>query len=145
VYMIELNYNPIRNLYSDFVRDQNFASVDNFKFESGVELKHAIIAYKTWGRLNVEGDNCLVICHALSGSSDVTDWWGPLLGHKRPFDTSRYFVFCANVLGLPYGSSSPLSINPTTGKRYGTEFPQITIRDDVRYAFFQRVYYVIIS
>lgn len=106
--------------------------MDTFILESGVELNKVPVAYKTWGHLNPNRDNCLVICHALSGSSDVADWWGPLLGPGRAFDTSRYFIFCANVLGSPYGSASPLSINPKTGDRYGPDFPQTTIRDDVR-------------
>lgn len=74
-----------------------------------------------------------MVCHALSGSSDISDWWGPLLGSGKAFDTSRYLVFCANVLGSPYGSTSSLSINPDTGRAYGPDFPQTTIRDDIRY------------
>lgn len=91
------------------------------------------MAYKTWGRLNSEGDNCMVICHALSGSSDIEDWWGPLLGSGKAFDVSRYFIFCANVLGSPYGTTSSLSLNPATGLIYGPDFPQTSIRDDIRY------------
>lgn len=73
----------------------------------------------------------MVICHALTGSADVEDWWGPLLGPGLVFDPTRYFIFCANVLGSPYGSASPVSINPTTGKRWGPEFPSTTVRDDI--------------
>jgi homoserine O-acetyltransferase len=115
----------------NFVTGQRFAFVSSFILESGVELKEVIVAYKTWGRLNTKGDNCLVICHALTGSSDVEDWWGPLLGNGKAFDISRYFVFCANVLGSPYGTTSSLSLNPATGERYGPAFPQTSIRDDV--------------
>jgi homoserine O-acetyltransferase/O-succinyltransferase len=114
------------------VEDQKYASVDSFILDSGLELVEANVAYKTWGILNEKRDNCLVICHALSGSSDVEDWWGPLLGPGKAFDSARYFIFCGNVMGSPYGSSSPLSINPSTGRMYGEEFPQTTIRDDVR-------------
>lgn len=99
------------------------------------------MAYKTWGKLNATSDNCLVVCHALSGSSDISDWWGPLLGNGKAFDTSRYFIFCANVLGSPYGSTSSLSIDPDTGRAYGPEFPQTTIRDDIRYAVLLCIHY----
>jgi len=120
------------NEYLRFVNDQKLARVESFQLESGVELTDVTVAYKTWGKLNANGDNCLIICHALSGSSDVEDWWGPLLGYGKAFDTSRFFVFCANVLGSPYGTTSPLSRNPKTGRLYGPEFPQTSVRDDVR-------------
>lgn len=130
---IVLDHNPKRkNEYHRLIPYQKLALLKSFPLESGVELKNVTIAYKTWGKLNAHGDNCLVICHALSGSADVSDWWGPLLGPGRAFDTSRYFIFCANVLGSPYGTTSPLSMNPKTGRSYGPEFPQTCIRDDVR-------------
>lgn len=122
----------VRNVYLDFVVDQKLALLDSVELESGEELNDLTVAYKTWGSLNSNRDNCLVVCHALSGSSDIEDWWGPLLGKDKAFDISRYFIFCANVLGSPYGTTSPLSINPKTGRIYGPEFPQTTIRDDVQ-------------
>ena len=73
----------------------------------------------------------MVICHALTGSADVEDWWGPLIGPGKAFDTSRFFIFCGNVLGSPYGSVSPCTVNPETGMYYGPEFPLVTIRDSV--------------
>jgi homoserine O-acetyltransferase len=121
------------NVYFNFVADQRFALLDSFQLESGVILNDVTVAYKTWGKLNANRDNCLIICHALSGSSDIEDWWGPLLGIGKAFDLSRYFIFCANVLGSPYGTTSSLSLNPATGRIYGPDFPQTTIRDDVRY------------
>lgn len=57
------------------------------------------------------------------------------MGKGKAFDPQRYFIFCANVLGSPYGSASPVTVNPETGKPYGPEFPATTIRDDVRYAY----------
>jgi homoserine O-acetyltransferase len=90
------------------------------------------VAYKTWGTLNKKRDNVLVLCHALTGSSDAEDWWRPLMGPGKTFDYLKFFIFCANVLGSPYGSASPLTINPKTGKRYGPQFPHTSIRDDVR-------------
>ncbi|KAL2911506.1 L-homoserine-O-acetyltransferase [Polyrhizophydium stewartii] len=118
--------------FARLVAGQTIDILDSFELESGVRLEQVPVAYKTWGRLNAEGTNALVLCHALSGSADVEDWWGPLLGPGRTFDTSRFFVFCGNVLGSPYGTASPCTINPATGKRYGPAFPQTTIRDDVR-------------
>lgn len=77
----------------------------------------------------------MLISHALSGSADVSDWWGPLLGGPgKAFDVSRFFVVCINALGSPYGSASPVTNqhgDPALG-RYGPEFPLTTIRDDVR-------------
>lgn len=90
------------------------------------------MAYSTWGTLNKSSDNVVIVCHALTGSSDASDWWRPLLGRGKALDSSRYFIFCANVLGSPYGSASPLSVNPATGMRFGPTFPDTTVRDDVR-------------
>ncbi|KAJ2645249.1 homoserine O- acetyltransferase [Coemansia sp. RSA 1694] len=114
------------------VQDQKVMTFPSFVLESGDILHSVPVAYKTWGALNAQGSNCMVICHALTGSSDVADWWGPLLGSGRAFDTSRFFVVCCNVLGSPYGTASPLTTNPATGAPYGPEFPLTSIRDDVR-------------
>lgn len=77
----------------------------------------------------------MVICHALTGSADVSDWWGPLIGGRgRAFDVSRFFVICMNSLGSPYGSCSPVTSKDgiAGNERYGPEFPLTTIRDDVK-------------
>lgn len=77
----------------------------------------------------------MVICHALSGSADVSDWWGPLLGGPgKAFDVTRFFVICINTLGSPYGTASPVTYKDgdSSQGRYGPEFPLTTIRDDVR-------------
>ncbi len=113
------------------VLQQDIAIIPSFKLESGVILKNFPVAYKTWGCLNSNKTNAMVICHALTGSSDVTDWWGPLIGNGRAFDTSRFFIVCLNSLGSPYGSASPVTNNSETGRRYGPEFPLVSIRDDV--------------
>ncbi|CAK5274319.1 unnamed protein product [Mycena citricolor] len=112
--------------------EQDICVVPSFTLDCGTELKDAPVAYKTWGRLNETRDNVMVICHALTGSADVEDWWGPLMGRNKAFDPSRYFIFCANTMGSPYGSASPITVNPDTGSLYGPAFPPTTIRDDVR-------------
>lgn len=98
-------------------------------------LYNVPVAYTTRGEMSPNRDNVLVICHALSGSADVADWWGPLLGGPgQAFDTSRFFVICLNSLGSPYGSASAVTYkdgNPEKGL-YGPEFPLTTVRDDVR-------------
>lgn len=130
---VELDCQQEGHYYANLVRNQKFARLSSFTLESGREIFRVPVAYKTWGELNASQDNVLVVCHALTGSSDVEDWWRPLLGYGRAFDPRKFFVFCANLLGSPYGSASPLTIDPGTRKRYGADFPHTTIRDDVRY------------
>ncbi|KAF8664339.1 hypothetical protein AX16_000760, partial [Volvariella volvacea WC 439] len=112
--------------------DQSVLVVPSFTLECGTVLNQVPVAYKTWGQLNERRDNVMIICHAFTGSADVEDWWGPLMGRGKAFDPNRFFIFCANVLGSPYGTASPITINPDTGRTYGPEFPPTTIRDDVR-------------
>ncbi|KAF8261827.1 homoserine O-acetyltransferase [Lactarius quietus] len=112
--------------------DQSLYSVDSFQLECGVVLRDVPIAYKTWGTLNETTDNVMVICHAFTGSADVEDWWGPLMGRGKAFDESRFFIVCINVMGSPYGTASPVTKDPNTGNPYGPVFPATTIRDDVR-------------
>lgn len=120
------------NRFSRLIPSQRIANVDTFELEEGTVLQNVQVAFKTWGKLNARRDNAMVICHALTGSADVEDWWGPMMGRGLAFDPSRYFIFCANVLGSPYGTTSPVTLNPATGERWGPEFPLATIRDDVR-------------
>lgn len=102
-----------------------------FTFENGETIYEAPVRYRTWGKLNACGDNAIIVCHALTGNPDVDEWWGELLGPGKALDTDRFFVISANVLGSPYGSASPISINPKTGLPYRADFPQATIRDTV--------------
>jgi len=69
----------------------------------------------------------------VEGVGDSYGRWGPLIGPGKAFDTSKFFIFCGNALGSPYGSASPVTINPDTEETYGPEFPLVTIRDDVKY------------
>lgn len=123
------------NPFFPLIPSQQIAVVPIFVLESGVTLYNVPVAYTTRGKLSPKGNNALVVCHALSGSADVSDWWGPLMGGPgRAFDVSRFFVVCLNSLGSPYGTASPVTnVNgdPKLG-RYGPEFPSTTIRDDVK-------------
>ncbi|GMM51427.1 homoserine O-acetyltransferase [Starmerella bacillaris] len=119
-----------QNPFVKLVNDQKYLVLDELKLECKDVLYKVPVAYKTWGKLNEDGTNCMVVCHALSGSADVADWWGPLLGEGRALDPTRFFIVCINALGSPYGTASPVTINPETGKIYGPEFPLTTIKDD---------------
>ncbi|TYJ58717.1 homoserine O-acetyltransferase [Cryptococcus floricola] len=122
---------PDPNPYASLI-SQNISLVPQFTLESGVTLTDIPVAYKTWGKLNERADNCLVICHALTGSADVEDWWGPLLGVDKAFDPTRFFIFCANTIGSPYGTISSVTTNPETSRPYGPEMPGSAVKDDVR-------------
>ncbi|RXK39320.1 homoserine O-acetyltransferase [Tremella mesenterica] len=122
---------PIKNPYADLI-SQEISIIPSFTLESGVTLQNLPVAYKTWGTLNDAKDNCLVLCHALTGSADVEDWWGPLLGPDRAFDPTRFFIFCGNVIGSPYGTISSVTLNPETNRPYGPEMPGSSVKDDVR-------------
>lgn len=123
------------NPFAALIPHQQIAVIPSFTLESGATLYNVPVAYTTRGTLSPGGDNVMVICHALTGSADVSDWWGPLLGGPgRAFDTSRFFVVCMNSLGSPYGTASPVTAKDgdLSKGRYGPEFPLTTIRDDVR-------------
>ncbi|MHB1543375.1 MAG: homoserine O-acetyltransferase MetX [Gammaproteobacteria bacterium] len=99
--------------------------------ESGEILEYPTIAYRSWGTLSAERDNAILICHALTGSDDVDHWWPGLIGAGRALDPARDYILCTNVLGSCYGTIGPASINPRTGRRYGSRFPAITVGDMV--------------
>src|SRR5579859_6394788 len=96
--------NPVENVttqpenpFAKLILDQRIAIIPSFTLESGVVLQNVPVAYTTRGSLSENRDNALVICHALSGSADVADWWGPLLGGQgQAFDITRFFVVCLN-------------------------------------------------
>jgi homoserine O-acetyltransferase/O-succinyltransferase len=100
-----------------------------FALECGEILPELDIAYHTYGTMNADGSNVIWVCHALTGSSDAADWWAGLIGHGKFFNPFEHFIVCANMIGSHYGSTSPLSIDPKTGRFYGHHFPIITIRD----------------
>jgi pimeloyl-ACP methyl ester carboxylesterase len=95
-------------------------------------LPEAQLRYRTYGKLNDSKDNVLVVCHALTGNASLHAWWGGLLGNNKAFDTSKYLVVCCNILGSCYGSTSPRSVDPTTGSVYGKAFPDVSVKDTVK-------------
>jgi homoserine O-acetyltransferase len=111
------------------------------RLDGGALLSPVDIAYETYGALNPDASNAILICHALTGDQHVASdhpvtgkpgWWTKLVGPGKPVDPARHFIVCANVLGSCLGSSGPATLNPATGKPWGMAFPVITIRDMVR-------------
>jgi len=105
----------------------------------GATLPNFELVYETYGTLNAERSNAVLVCHALSGSHHVAGryadqpdnigWWDNLIGPGKPLDTDKFFVIGVNNLGGCYGSSGPLSPNPATGKLWGADFPFVTVED----------------
>jgi homoserine O-acetyltransferase len=102
-----------------------------FTLEAGGVLPELTIAYDTYGHLNSDGSNVVWVCHALTASSGVMEWWPGVVGQGKGLDPGKYFIVCANILGSCYGTTGPLSVDPATGKPYYSNFPFITIRDMV--------------
>jgi len=108
--------------------------------ESGDRLGPVTLAYETYGELDASRSNAILVCHALSGDAHAASlgnpnvpqgWWDSMIGPRKAIDTDRYFVICSNVIGGCKGSTGPSSINPKTGKQYGSDFPIITVKDMV--------------
>ena len=110
--------------------ERQFQKIGDLELESGEILKDVTIAYQSWGKLNSAGDNAILVNHALTGWADVNGWWPQMVGPGLPFDTNKFFVVCPNVIGGCQGSTGPSSIAPD-GKRWGSRFPTLTIRDMV--------------
>ena len=111
------------------------------RLDCGVELGPFTMAYQTYGELNADRSNVVLVCHALTGDQYVASthpvtgkpgWWHLAVGPGRTIDTERYFVICANVLGGCMGTAGPADINPANGKLWGLDFPVITVADMVR-------------
>jgi homoserine O-acetyltransferase len=102
---------------------------DPFVLESGAVLPGIDIAYQTYGRLNADRDNVIWIGHALTANAEANIWWEGLFGPNQLFDSNKWFIVCANMLGSCYGTTGPGSLNPFTGQPYNLDFPLITVRD----------------
>lgn len=122
------------------VRTRYYTHQSPLVLESGETLPSVTIAYETYGSLNRDHSNAILLCHALSGDAHVAGhhdgekragWWDSVVGPGKAFDTSRYFVICTNIIGGCKGSTGPSSVNPATERPYGTAFPVITVRDMV--------------
>ncbi|MBU1671990.1 MAG: homoserine O-acetyltransferase [Actinobacteria bacterium] len=109
--------------------------------DCGERLGPITVAYETYGRLNEDRSNAVLVLHAFSGDAHAAGlhegetgpgWWDAMIGPGRAFDTERYFVVCSNVLGGCKGTTGPSSPNPATGKPFGVDFPPVTIPDMVR-------------
>ncbi len=118
-----------------------FAADEPLPLDAGVSLAPFQIGYQTYGTLNADKSNAILICHALTGDQHVASvnpvtakpgWWSLMVGPGLPIDTDRYFIICANVLGGCMGTTGPASTDPKTGRPYGLDLPVITIRDMVR-------------
>ena len=114
---------------------------DSLELDSGQKLGPIKVAYETYGKLNADKSNAVLIVHAFSGDAHAAGyyegdknpgWWDDMIGPGKAIDTSLYFVICANVIGGCAGSTGPASLNPKTDKPYGIDFPMITIADMVR-------------
>ncbi len=101
-----------------------------FELECGAVLPELVIAYHTFGERR--DDNIMWVCHALTANSDVSDWWPGTVEEGRFLDPAKYFTVCANILGSPYGTTGPMSVNPSTGERWYGDFPFVTMRDMAR-------------
>ncbi|MBV8578501.1 MAG: alpha/beta fold hydrolase, partial [Acetobacteraceae bacterium] len=114
---------------------------EGITLDCGARLRTLDIAYRTYGTLNADRSNAVLVCHALTGDQYVAErhpvtgkegWWELVVGRGRPIDTERYFVICANVLGGCMGSTGPRSLRDGADEPWGTDFPPVTIGDMVR-------------
>ena len=118
----------------------HFGADRPLKMDAGVSLSPLTIAYQTYGDLNANQSNAILVCHDLTGDQHVANehpitgkagWWHTMVGPGRPIDTNRYFVIASNVIGGCMGTTGPASLNPATGRPYGLDLPVVTIKDMV--------------
>ncbi len=126
----------------NIVETKFYTIEEPIKFESGIEFSPITVAYETYGKLNDNKDNAILIIHALTGDAHAAGyksendkkpgWWDELIGENKAFDTNKYFIVCSNILGGCSGTTGPSSINPNTDKPYGLSFPVFTVEDTVK-------------
>ncbi len=123
------------------VETKYFNIEEPIELDSGETLDNVTVAYETYGELNKEKSNAILICHALTGDAHAAGWhegdkkpgwWEIVIGPGKAIDSEKYFIICSNVLGGCKGTTGTSSINPKTGKEYGLDFPVITIKDMVK-------------
>jgi homoserine O-acetyltransferase len=138
---MNIDINTDRPTGSAGIVTTRYYTFDGLILENGETIAPVTLAYETYGRLNPDRSNAILICHALSGDAHVAGyhdgdkkpgWWDEMVGPGKAFDTNLYFVICANVLGGCQGSTGPSSVNPKTGGPYALDFPVITIGDMVK-------------
>ena len=124
---------------------------DGLMLRCGSTLQNVSVEYETYGSLNPQKSNAILICHALTGSAHAAGrhneddrkpgWWDSMIGPGKPFDTDQFFIVCSNILGSCYGTTGPTSINPETNKTYNLDFPMITVSDmvDTQYRLMQHL------
>jgi homoserine O-acetyltransferase len=135
---------PVRRIGESFLAEppKELVLPDGFRFSHGETIAPFTIAYETFGTLNAERSNAILVCHALSASAHAagkyTDaetervgWWDGLVGYGKAIDLDRFFVVCVNLPGSPFGTTAPKSVDPHTGKPYGSRYPWPTIEDMV--------------
>lgn len=124
-----------------FVETKYVTLDKTIELDCGKSLENVTVAYETYGNLNENADNAILIMHALTGDAhacgyhkgdEKAGWWDNMIGSGKAFDTDKYFVICSNILGGCKGTTGPNSINPKTGKEWGLDFPVITIEDTVK-------------
>jgi homoserine O-acetyltransferase/O-succinyltransferase len=129
------------DLLSTGTEVMRFPAATPLRLDSGAEIRGLEVAYNTYGRLNADKSNAILVCHALTMDQHAASthpltgkpgWWAQVIGPGCPLDTDRYFVICANVVGGCQGTTGPSSIDPATGEPYGLTFPVVTIADMVR-------------
>ncbi len=129
-------------MYTGMVEEKSITFDTDLRLESGRILGPITLAYETYGKLNADRSNAILVAHAWTGNAHLAGkyseddtkpgWWDAIVGPGRLLDTDRWCVICSNVLGSCYGSTGPASVNPKTGKKYNLSFPVITVRDMVR-------------
>ncbi len=126
---------------AEFTVETQRISFASLALDCGVTLRQVEVAYETYGTLNHARDNAILVLHAFSGDAHAAGlsketgqpgWWAPMIGPGLAFDTNRYFILCANVLGGCKGSTGPASLNPATGQPYAATFPLLTLHDIAR-------------
>jgi homoserine O-acetyltransferase len=135
---------PHRRVGSTFLAEppKELLLEEGFRFTHGRVLRPVTVVYETFGELNADRSNAILVCHALSASAhcagiyeETSDekpgWWDGLIGYGKPIDLEKYYVVCVNLPGSPFGTTAPKSIDPATGRPYGSHYPWPTIEDMV--------------